>query len=311
MTSEYSYSCSMLEPFMDAFFPCATAFQPNHDLQDDDEGTSGCTPKHSNCSPKESMIHTVPSTDTDTTATMSESSSSKNSRIRTSRESWGEYPYHPDSRYYGQVYNDYGASPSSWHPSIPSMGSWREEGNFTHSYWQQPEYRQSPPPPPPHHAQHSSEPAPYFYAATQEPEEQTAIQAVHQKSSGASRKSIESKRDLRDLDIVCGRGAPSNYHYGNSVFRKLIEQHQTSYLCAKRSDKPHIAMNLLDQVKASGGRFVRRQKTAQGLVWCEINDKGAYEKVCQGLRDGSPDLRQKVLSRCKKEDAGKENNRKA
>lgn len=126
--------------------------------------------------------------------------------------------------------------------------------------------------------------------------------------------SIESKRDLRTLDIVCGRGAPTNFHYGNQVFRELVEDHQTSYLCAKRSDKPHIAMKLLDLVKATGGRFVRRQRTAEGLIWQEINDKGAYEKICQALRDGAPDLRRQVLSKLKKPSkstgGGKENNEK-
>jgi hypothetical protein len=102
--------------------------------------------------------------------------------------------------------------------------------------------------------------------------------------------------DLQPLDIVCGRGAPTNFHYGNQVFRELVEDHQTSYLCAKRSDKPKIAMKLLDVVKSRGARFVKRQKTTGRFTWVDIGDKGAYEKVCQALRDGAPDLRRQVMS---------------
>jgi hypothetical protein len=101
---------------------------------------------------------------------------------------------------------------------------------------------------------------------------------------------------LQPLDITCGRGAPANFHYGNQVFRDLVEGYQTSYLCAKRSDKPGIAMKLLDLVKQGGGRFVRRRKAAGPATWETIGDKGAYEKVCQALRDGAPDLSRHMLS---------------
>jgi hypothetical protein len=102
---------------------------------------------------------------------------------------------------------------------------------------------------------------------------------------------------LQPLDITCGRGAPTNFHYGNQVFRELVEGYQTAYLCAKRSDKPDIAMKLLDIVKERGGRFVRRRKAGgHSFSWETIGDMGAYEKVCQRLRDGAPDLRRQMLS---------------
>jgi hypothetical protein len=101
---------------------------------------------------------------------------------------------------------------------------------------------------------------------------------------------------LQPLDIVCGRGAPKNFQYGNQVFRELVEEYQSKYFCAKRSDKADIAMKVLDIVKARGGRFVRRQKAAGLFCWEPIGDKSAYEKVCQALRDGAPDLQRHVLS---------------
>jgi hypothetical protein len=55
-------------------------------------------------------------------------------------------------------------------------------------------------------------------------------------------------------------------------------------------------MKLLDVVKSRGARFVKRQKSVGRFTWVDIGDKGAYEKVCQGLRDGAPDLRRQVMS---------------
>lgn len=111
---------------------------------------------------------------------------------------------------------------------------------------------------------------------------------------------VRAEGDLRQIDIVCGRGAPTNYHYGNQVFKEVVEEYQTKYLCAKRSDKPHIAMKIFDIVKESGARFVKRDKAAGRFCWVEIDRKGAYDKICQALREGAPDLRRRVLSAAKK-----------
>ena len=67
---------------------------------------------------------------------------------------------------------------------------------------------------------------------------------------------MESTR--RPNDIVCGRGAPTNFHPGNEAFHNLIQQYQARYQFAKRSDKQRIALDLLSLIESHGGRFVRR-----------------------------------------------------
>ncbi|KAL3914556.1 MAG: hypothetical protein SGILL_006059 [Bacillariaceae sp.] len=65
-----------------------------------------------------------------------------------------------------------------------------------------------------------------------------------------------------------------------------------------RSDKPGIAWKLLDIVTSRGGRFVRRNKAfknSSNFAWEQLNDKQAYEKVCQALREGAPELRRRML----------------
>lgn len=101
--------------------------------------------------------------------------------------------------------------------------------------------------------------------------------------------------ELQELDIVCGRGAPTNYHYGNQVFKELVATYQTKYLCAKRADKPQLAMKIMDMVKDQGARFVKREKTAGRAIWVEIDPKSSYEKVCQALRQDTAGGRKKAL----------------
>lgn len=112
-----------------------------------------------------------------------------------------------------------------------------------------------------------------------------------------SKLASNSTSALGDMDIVVGRGAPTNYHVGNEAFRELVTEFHTAYFCAKRSDKPLIAMQVLDVLKERGSRFVRRQKGGgRSAVWVEVNQKLAYEKVCAALRDGAPQVQRQMFS---------------
>ncbi len=108
---------------------------------------------------------------------------------------------------------------------------------------------------------------------------------------------------LRENDIVCGRGAPTLFHEGNKKFRDLILQYQSTYLFSKRPDKPRVAWNLLEIVALNGGRFVRRvkvnntstSKESSCHCWEPLNERQAYDKICQSLREGAPELRRRIL----------------
>lgn len=66
--------------------------------------------------------------------------------------------------------------------------------------------------------------------------------------------------DVRETDVLCGRGAPSQYHAGNTHFQQLVNRFQSSYIAARRLDKPEIAMHLVHVVRNRGGRFLKRTK---------------------------------------------------
>ena len=118
--------------------------------------------------------------------------------------------------------------------------------------------------------------------------------------------------ELRANDIVCGRGAPTLFHEGNKKFRELILQYQSTYLFSKRPDKPRVAWNLLEIVTSHGGRFVRRVKgnhsnsRDEGVRsschgWEPLNERQAYDKICQSLREGAPELKRRILLRATRE----------
>lgn len=333
MMSEYYNTCSIFEPIMD-FLPCSSYSQQQLPAEDD----LG-TPRHSNRSPvPDSGIKSVPSTMSETSHFTEEHISSLQKIGRREPDSNMPIYYHHDHHHYGldpssANYEQYKVPPqsqaqqSSWFPSFMASGAWYASDKYKYdNMWHRSYQRYYPEA---HsHSLHSG-----YYQQQEDPQESqeqlepdhttelkeapkfTETNAVEVSPSPSESRedlcptpssvstavtnSIESKRQLRTLDIVCGRGAPTNFHYGNQVFKELVEDHQTTYLCSKRSDKPHIAMKILDLVKANGGRFVRRQRTAEGLIWQEINDKGAYEKICQALREGAPDLRRQVLSKMK------------
>jgi hypothetical protein len=154
--------------------------------------------------------------------------------------------------------------------------------------------------------QRHSAPRSHFYgppALIPPPKAQLApvTNTYDRKSATSGSKSMTSGvsqpcRELGPFDVVCGRGAPTDYNPGNLWFKNLSHQFETAYLCAKRSDKPGVAKKLLEAMQSHGGRFVRRERASGGMVWIEIEERRAYEKVCQALREGAPGLRRQVFA---------------
>ena len=60
-------------------------------------------------------------------------------------------------------------------------------------------------------------------------------------------------------------------------------------------------------VQSRGGRFLRRVKTSGTGRFAleEIGELRAYEKVCQALREGAPEIRRKMIAHSKMEDKGR------
>lgn len=116
-------------------------------------------------------------------------------------------------------------------------------------------------------------------------------------SKSQSSTSSTANISLGPEDVVCGRGAPTSIHLGNLAFKKTIKKHEMTYLCSTRSEKPKVAMKLLDEFRARGVRFIKRERNEDGsFVWVDIGKQRSYEKICQSLREGAPQLRRQMMA---------------
>jgi hypothetical protein len=58
-------------------------------------------------------------------------------------------------------------------------------------------------------------------------------------------------------------------------------------------------MVIVERIHARGGRFLKRTKR-QGIgvcghfCWVDIGEQRSYEKVCQALREGAPEIRRQL-----------------
>lgn len=91
-----------------------------------------------------------------------------------------------------------------------------------------------------------------------------------------------------DKDVLSGRGGGTNLHAGNRFYRQLILSNRTAYDDASKAMKPEIARQIVEQIRNSGGRFLRKDKDGE---YRDIGETEAKEKTSQALRHRTFELR--------------------
>ena len=88
-----------------------------------------------------------------------------------------------------------------------------------------------------------------------------------------------------ETDVMLGRGRGTNFHAGNKRYRAIVEKYKDKYSVATRIEKPMIALEIVNQVRAWSppGRFLKCDKTTG--KWSDVGDKKAREKTSQALRE--------------------------
>jgi len=100
-----------------------------------------------------------------------------------------------------------------------------------------------------------------------------------------------------EFDIVCGRDKTSHGHAGNRLFRSTIQAYREAYQsCEMREDKTRITGKIIEQLKSTGARFLKREDedTDNGdgdgdgdettTTWVEVDSRTVHEKVSHALR---------------------------
>ena len=117
-------------------------------------------------------------------------------------------------------------------------------------------------------------------------------------AAGASKYNLVTK--LGPYDVLMGRGALATDYEGNLRLREMVRLRQDEYIrAAKRNRKHQIAEEVVQQVKAKGGRFLQGAETVPGLdprilprdeaAWLIVEDMNVITaKVKQNLRDVKP-----------------------
>jgi hypothetical protein len=83
--------------------------------------------------------------------------------------------------------------------------------------------------------------------------------------------------DLPSLrDVLIGKGKPFQRHPGNVHLRTVIGQYLEKYVDAKKRDKPAMFWEVVDIVKKSSGRFLKKDRDGW---WIVVTDDEAREKV--------------------------------
>ena len=86
-------------------------------------------------------------------------------------------------------------------------------------------------------------------------------------------------------DIICGRGFHIANHHGNLNFHRIVNKYRDMYLSSSRDHKAKLTKLVLDEVKSTGAKFIRRVSDENGAdEWGEVDEATAYKKVSHALR---------------------------
>lgn len=89
----------------------------------------------------------------------------------------------------------------------------------------------------------------------------------------------------RDVDVLCGRGGLINKHFGNVVYRKVVDFNKPFYQSVHKKHRILVSQSIVQSILNFGGRFLILG--AKGKSWIEIGYKRAVQKTSQALRERS------------------------
>lgn len=94
-------------------------------------------------------------------------------------------------------------------------------------------------------------------------------------------------------DVLSGRGNNINSHTGNRYFRELVSALRIQYVATPKAEKPLFAKVLITQIRGMNpsGRFLKQGKNE---LWEDIGEKKAIDKTRQALREGAPEIVEKI-----------------
>jgi hypothetical protein len=89
--------------------------------------------------------------------------------------------------------------------------------------------------------------------------------------------------DVRETDVLMGRGAHGVHHPGNQAYLRERDRLRPAYLNARTDEEKHvIGQDLVHWVQARGGRFLKQDTDKK---WYSMDRETVYEAALQKLRE--------------------------
>lgn len=89
--------------------------------------------------------------------------------------------------------------------------------------------------------------------------------------------------EIKEWDVLCGRGGKSNHHSGNKRYRQVVSEMKNKYRgTSAKTDKTALSRAIVDYVNGYGGRFLKKSK---GGKWILLTKAEARKKTSQALRE--------------------------
>mmetsp|Transcript_7848 Transcript_7848/g.13889 ORF Transcript_7848/g.13889 Transcript_7848/m.13889 type:complete len:481 (-) Transcript_7848:41-1483(-) len=85
-------------------------------------------------------------------------------------------------------------------------------------------------------------------------------------------------------DVLLGRGKPKMNHVGNVAMRAIVMSKVNQYISATKQERIDIIEEVLLEIRASGGRFLKEDQNMHGY-WSEVDVETARQKVGIFFRD--------------------------
>ena len=100
---------------------------------------------------------------------------------------------------------------------------------------------------------------------------------------------------VHNHDVLSGRGNNVNQHTGNRYFRELVSALRIQYVATPKAEKPLFAKYLITEIRGMNpsGRFLKQGKNE---LWEDIGEKKAIDKTRQALREGAPEIVERMMN---------------
>lgn len=90
--------------------------------------------------------------------------------------------------------------------------------------------------------------------------------------------------NLKEFDILSGRGGKSNHHTGNKRFRQIVAEMKSKYrTTSDKEDKTALSRAIVKYILENGGRFLKKE--AGKHCWTVMTIAEARKKTSQALRE--------------------------